>query len=67
MATLRRRLPDMPEERIADLVAQFNDHHVLNIGGLQTMMTAHGAEDMRHTLAPLGKRLVTFLKDAPAS
>jgi hypothetical protein len=67
MATLRRRLPDLPEERIADLVAQFNDHHVLKTGDLQTNMSADGAEDMRDTLAPLGKRLVTFLKDAPAS
>jgi len=65
IATLKRRLPELAEARIGDLVAQLNDHRVLTIGSLQTMMTARGAEDMRHTLSAFGRRLVSFLSEGP--
>jgi hypothetical protein len=54
--TLKRRLPELSEARIGDLVAQLNDQRVLTIGSLQAMMTARGAEDMRHTLSPFEAR-----------
>ena len=63
--TLKRRLPALPEEWIEDLVTQLRMHEVLNIGGLRTMMTARGAEDMRHVLTPFGQRLVALVSEEP--
>jgi flagellar biosynthesis chaperone FliJ len=63
METLRSRLRDLSEERITDLVGQLNDHHVVNLGSLQSMMTARGAQDMRGTITPFGKRLVSYLRE----
>ena len=65
METLGRRLPGLSEERVGELVAQLRDHRLLNIGGLNTMMTARGAEDMRHVLTPFGRRLVALLIEDP--
>jgi hypothetical protein len=46
-----------------DAVGVANLHAVsaLNLGAL----TARGAEDMRHTLSPFGRRLVSFLSEGP--
>ena len=63
IATLKRRLPELSEARIGDLVAQLKDQRVLTIGSLKTMMTAGGAEDMRPALSPFGRRLVSFLRE----
>ena len=60
--TLKRRLPGFTEQRIVDLVGQLNSQHVANIGSLHSMMTWRGAQDMRGTLLPLGKRLVAYLR-----
>jgi hypothetical protein len=65
IATLKRRLPELSEARIGDLVAQLKDQRVLTIGSLLAMMTSSGAEDMRHTLSPFGRRLVSFLSEGP--
>jgi len=59
--TLCRRVPDMPQERIADLVGQLNDMRVTNLTGLNTMMTAHGAANLSHALTPYGRRFIAFL------
>jgi hypothetical protein len=63
--TLKRRLPELSEARIEDLVAQLKDHRILTSGSLKAMITARGAEDMRHTLSPFGRRLVSFLSEGP--
>jgi uncharacterized protein YpbB len=63
--TLKRRLPELSEARIEDLVAQLKDHRILTSGSLKAMITARRAEDMRHTLSPFGRRLVSFLSEGP--
>lgn len=60
--TLERRLPEMPTERIADLVSQLNDLRITNLGTLNVMMTGRGAEDLRSTITVFGKRFVDFLR-----
>lgn len=60
--TLQRRLPDMDEARIDDLVTQLNDLRITNLGSLRVMMTARGAEDLRPTMTPYGQRFVRFLR-----
>lgn len=59
--TLSQRLPDMPRERLADLVQQLNDLRVIGLTSLNTMMTFHGAQDLRHSIQPYGKRLLAFI------
>lgn len=60
--TLSERLPDMARERMADLVSQLNDMRVTSMGSLSTMMTYHGAQDLRHAITPYGRRFVEFLQ-----
>ena len=62
--TLKRRLPELSEERIEDLVSQLRDHRIVNLGSLKTAMTAHGAEDMTHGLTPFGQRFVRYIQGA---
>jgi len=59
--TLSQRLPDIPHERIADLVQQLNDLRVIGLTSLNTMMTFHGAQDLRHSIQPYGRRLLAFI------
>jgi hypothetical protein len=59
--TLGKRLPDIPRERIADLVAQLNDMRVTSLTSLNVMMTFHGAQDLRHRITPYGRRLLKFI------
>lgn len=59
--TLCRRLPDMSRETISELVGQLNDMRVTNLTNLTTMMTAHGAADLRHGLTANGSRFLEFL------
>jgi len=63
METLSGRLGTLSKERISDLVGQLSDHRVISMGGLRTMMTARGAQDMRGTITPFGERLVSYLKE----
>jgi hypothetical protein len=59
-ATLKRRMPTFSQEQIGDLVGQLNDLRItqLNLGG---MMTARGAEDLRHGVRPFGQRFVEYI------
>jgi len=59
--TLTRRLLNLKAEQISDLVAQLNDLRILNLGSLNTMMSARGAEDMRHVVTLFGQRFVKYL------
>jgi len=59
--TLSRRLPDIPRERIHELIVQLNDMRITNLMSLNTMVTAHGAADLRHGVTSYGKRFITYL------
>lgn len=59
--TLRRRLPDMSEDRIQDLTGQLVDLKVLNALSLNTMMTSAGAEDLRGRMTTYGERFFKFI------
>ena len=51
----------MSRETISELVGQLNDMRVTNLTNLTTMMTAHGAADLRHGLTAKGSRFLEFL------
>jgi len=59
--TLGKRVPDIPSERIADLDGQLRDLKLVSHGGLKTMMTATGAEQLFNYITPLGKRFVRYI------
>ncbi len=59
--TLRRRLPDLEEERIGEIVSQLNDFRITNLTSLKTMMTGHGAADLRHSITPFGQRFLQYI------
>lgn len=62
--TLRRRLPEMDEGRVGDLLSQLNDLRVTDLTSLKVMMTGHGAEDLRHSVTPYGKRFLRYIVEA---
>lgn len=59
--TLLRRLPDFNRALLDDLVEQLNDMRLTRMNSLHTMMTAHGAEDLRHSVTAVGRRFVDYL------
>jgi hypothetical protein len=59
--TLIARLPDMPRERLDDLVNHLNDMRLTNLTSLHAMMTFHGAQDLRHAITPYGRRFLESL------
>ena len=61
--TLKERLPYLQDDRISDLVQQLNDMRVTNLQSLNTMMTGGGAQDLRHSVTPLGKRFIHYLSE----
>jgi len=62
--TLRRRLPEMDEARISDLLSQLNNLRVTNLTSLKVMMTGRGAEDLRHSVTPYGQRFLRYITGA---
>jgi hypothetical protein len=61
LETLRRRLPQIRPEEIVELIAQLNDMRVTSLTSLNTMMTAHGAANLRHAITPYGARFIEFV------
>jgi hypothetical protein len=61
LQTLARRLPGLPRDHIERLVGELNDLRLTSLQSLHTMMTAHGAENLRHALTPLGSRFLAFV------
>ena len=59
--TLATRLPDLSPQLITELVAQLNDMRLLRLTSLNTMMTGHGAADLRGVISPLGHRFLKYL------
>jgi hypothetical protein len=64
--TLSRRLPDIPADHIEDLVSQLNDMRITNLTTMRTLMTAHGAQNLEHTITPFGQRFLKFVLDTKA-
>ncbi|WP_428737834.1 hypothetical protein [Sulfurimonas sp.] len=62
--TLRQRLPDFDEKRIEEIVAQLNDMRITNQRSLKTMMTGHGAADLRHSVTGYGSKIVNYIYEA---
>jgi len=62
--TLCNRLPGIDKDRIAELVDQLNDMRITNLTSLKTMMTGHGAEDLRHSVTSFGHRFLQFIIEA---
>jgi len=61
LQTLSRRLPQIRREEIAELIEQLNAMRITRLTNLNTMMTAHGAADLRHAVTPYGARFIEFL------
>jgi hypothetical protein len=62
--TLRKRLPELNEERISDVISQLNDMRITKLTSLKTMMTGHGAADLRHSITPYGQLLLKYIMKA---
>ncbi|MBA7522048.1 hypothetical protein ES705_14160 [subsurface metagenome] len=62
--TLRNRLPDMPENRIEELINQLNDMRLTNLTSLKVMMKGRGAENLRHFVTPYGQRFLKYITEA---
>ena len=62
IATLRRRLPGVSSERITEWAQDLTDWRIANLAdGLHTSMTARGAEELKTTLTPYGRRFVAYV------
>lgn len=59
--TMARRLPEIPRDRIEELVNQLNDLRITNLTSMRVTMTGRGAEDLRHSITEYGKRFVKFI------
>jgi hypothetical protein len=64
LRVLQRRVPEIPSDRLEELALQLTDElRLVTIGpALKTMMTAHGAEDLRGRFTPYGLRLVGYIR-----
>lgn len=63
--TLRRRLPDMPRDKIKDILEQLGNMHLIRPPSLGTIMTANGAENLHSLLTPFGQKFVNYLMILP--
>ncbi len=61
LQTLHKRLPEFSRDHIEQLIAELNDLRLTNLQALHTMMTAHGAQDLRHFATPFGLQFLRFL------
>jgi hypothetical protein len=62
--TLSKRLPEMSDAHITELVAQLNAMRVTNLQSLKVMMTGRGAADLRHSITEYGRRFLKYLHEA---
>ena len=61
MNSLQKRCDNLNREEIQELVGQTNALRLTNLTSLMTMMTATGAEDLRHNITALGRELLQYL------
>jgi len=59
--TLVSRVGGLSGDQITELVSQLNDMRIVRIASTRTMMTAHGAEDLRGRLTDLGRKLIQYI------
>ena len=62
--TLSKRLKEMNEVRITELVSQLNDMRVTDLRTLKLMMTGVGAADLRHSITPYGRQFLDYVLEA---
>jgi hypothetical protein len=62
--TLRKRIPEMTEAKIEQLVNGLNDRRITSMTSLRTMMTAHGAADLQHAVTPYGRGFLSYVEGA---
>jgi hypothetical protein len=60
--TLGKRVPCRTEAQIEQLVNDLNDRRVTSMNALHTMMTAHGAANLQHSVTPYGQRFLSYLQ-----
>ncbi|MBU8933341.1 MAG: hypothetical protein KOO62_04970 [candidate division Zixibacteria bacterium] len=60
--TLRRRLDSGIHQYIPELLAELNRLGMARAGGLNTMMTSGGAEELHNWIQPLGTELLRFIE-----
>jgi len=60
-ATLKKRLPSIPPDRIKDLAEQLTDMKLANLANLNTMMTGIGAEQLQSRITPYGHRFIRYI------
>jgi hypothetical protein len=63
MQTLRERIPEFTEAQIEQVVGELNDRRITSITSLRTMMTAHGAADLRGSVTAHGKAFLSYLEN----
>ena len=61
LQTLHQRIPGSTRDNIEHLIEELNDLRLTNLQALKTMMTAHGAQDLRPSVTPFGSRFVRFV------
>jgi len=59
--TLKKRLPNIPEERIKDLAEQLTDMKLANLSSLNTTMTGTGAEQLQSRITSYGQRFIKYI------
>ena len=57
---LQERLPDMPEDRIVDLVGELNDLRLTKLTNLKTVL--NNPHSTSPTILPFGRRFIAFLE-----
>jgi hypothetical protein len=58
--TLQKRLRDIPVPRIEEIFGELQRLGLANLRNLKVTMTAHGAEDLRHAVTPLGYNVLGY-------
>lgn len=61
--TLEERLPGMRTKHIEELVRELGDMRILDSGGIGTMMTGRGAQELQNRITPLGQRFTKYLSE----
>lgn len=62
MSTLRRRLPEVSNEHLDDLVIELGDLRITS-GTLEGMVTGPSAVELRPLITPFGHRLLEFIQE----
>jgi hypothetical protein len=62
--TLAKRTSGISQDDIRDLARDLSDMRLANLGEINTMMTATGAEQLMNYMTPFGRRLVSYILEA---